>query len=212
MSSYYPGDTTNLTKAQIAATEGGNTTPVEAYFNPDKLSITKPVQWAPHAAADTDAPPVEFTKGSAQTLTVTLTFDGFETATDVYTEYVSKLMVWTLIDSDLKRPPLCTFTWGSSMGGPFKGVIQNLKVDYTMFLPNGSPCRASVTLTMTQADKAMSKEEAKAANKKAAQKSGKTAAGATAVGRNQTATSPQGQDAERDSMGRAPAGSTIANK
>jgi hypothetical protein len=76
----------------------------------------------------------------------------------------------------VKRPPLLTFTWGSKFP-VFKGVIENLSVKYTLFLPDGTPCRATVNLKMKQANKLLNKKEAETANKKAAEKKGTTTKG-----------------------------------
>ena len=64
------------------------------------------------------------------------------------------------VDSTIgTRPPLCRFVWGSM--GEFKGVVESVGVKYTLFMPDGSPVRATVQLKMKQADKALSKDEAK---------------------------------------------------
>lgn len=56
------------------------------------------------------------------------------------------------------------FYWG---GMPrFKGVVESLAVKYTLFLPDGTPTRATVSLRMKEAGGALNKKgEAKEANK-----------------------------------------------
>jgi len=171
---YMPGDTTALVKAELAATEGSKTK-VSVYFNPKEITIDKPIQWQAHKGSEGDAPTLEFTTGTGKSLTVELMFDMFEDKGDVYATYVSQLEKLALIDDSLKRPPLCTFTWGSNMP-VFKGVVADMNVKYTLFLPDGTPCRCTVNLKMTQSDSLLNKKEAEAANKAAAsQQSGTTA-------------------------------------
>src|SRR6266545_2892953 len=52
---------------------------------------------------------------------------------------------------DLKRPPPCLFLWGQNFPS-FMGVIDSLSTKYTMFLPDGTPVRATVSVSMKQAD------------------------------------------------------------
>jgi hypothetical protein len=164
---FYPGDTGQLTKAQLQATEGANTDAIDVYFNPKEITIDKQVPWQVHKNSEGDAPTLEFTAGSPKELTCELMFDMFEDKGDVYATYVSKLENLALIDSDLNRPPLCTFTWGSNLP-VFKGVIEDLNVKYTLFLPDGTPSRCTVNIKMKQAETLMNKQEAADANKAAA--------------------------------------------
>src|SRR5262249_60602433 len=83
--------------------------------------------------------------------------------------YISKLETRAHSAGGLTRPPLCTFTWGSNMP-VFKGVVEDLAVKYTLFLPDGTPCRATATLSMKQSDHLLNKEQADKANKDEASK------------------------------------------
>jgi hypothetical protein len=55
---------------------------------------------------------------------------------------------------------MCTFTWGNGGMPVFKGVVASLNVKYTLFLPTGIPCRATVNLKMTQAAELLNKQQA----------------------------------------------------
>jgi hypothetical protein len=187
MPNYAPGDPQKLEKAQIAACEPPNTE-IEVYFNPKEITIDKPVPWQKHKNVEGDAPTLEFTAAEPKTLSCELMFDMFEERGDVYETYISQLETLALIDDTHKRPPLCTFTWGSKMpnggGGArvFKGVVESLNVKYTLFLPDGTPCRATVTLKMKQAERLLNKQEAKEANKKKKQKQQQPTGGNVADG------------------------------
>jgi hypothetical protein len=166
---FYPGDTGTLTKAILQATEGANAgVQIEVYFNPKEITIDKQVPWQEHKNSEGDAPTLEFTAGKGKELSCELMFDMFEDKGDVYATYISQLENLALIDAELNHPPLSTFTWGSAGFGTFKGVLEDLNVKYTLFLPDGTPCRATVNIKMKQAETLMNKKEAEEANKAAA--------------------------------------------
>jgi hypothetical protein len=164
---YMPGDTRELVKAEIAATEGSDKSPIQVYFNPKELTVDKPVQWQVHKSSKDEPPTLEYTTGQPKTMNVELMFDMYEEKGDVYATYISRLEKLALIDSGLSRPPLCTFTWGSNMP-IFKGVIEDLNVKYTLFLPDGTPTRATATMKWKQSNTLLNKQEADDANKAAA--------------------------------------------
>jgi len=147
-------------KGVLAAVESVATT-VPFQFNPQELTIDKPVPWQTHAGGASNVPTLEFLGPEPRTLACELLFDTLESGGDVYATYISKLETLTLIDGSLKRPPLCSFTWGSMLP-VFKGVVEQLTTKYTMFLPDGTPCRATVSLRMRQAGKLLNQSEAAA--------------------------------------------------
>lgn len=222
MTVYRPGGTENLIHGALQSTEGSKKK-VEFYFNPKEITIDKTVPWNPHKNTEGDAPTLEFTAGQPKTLACELMFDMFEEAGDVHAKYIKELEKFALIDSSKKRPPLLEFFWGSNFP-LFKGVIEGLNVKYTLFLPDGTPCRATVNLKMKQANKLMNKSEKEAADKKAAEKKGKTTQdGETAdkVGEDTDQTSreamdnakgPNGQPVEPNADGTFPPGTHVQSK
>src|SRR5262249_24103272 len=101
-----------------------------------------------HKNTEDDLPSLEFTSGSARSLNVELLFDMFEARGDVYETYVTLLEDLVLMDPELKRPPKCTFNWGKMK--TFQGVVEDLNVKYTLFPPDGTPCRATVGVKMKE--------------------------------------------------------------
>jgi hypothetical protein len=155
------------TKARIEATEGARPS-LDVMFNPKELSIDKGVPWKKHDASEADQPIMEYTASDPKTLACELTFDGYEQRASVK-GHVDTLESMMLVDKELKRPPMVTFTWGTALQ-TFQGVITKLGVKYTMFLGDGTPVRATVSFAMTQAAKAVNKAEGKALTEAEAKK------------------------------------------
>jgi nucleoid-associated protein YgaU len=127
---------------------------IEAMFNPKSLSVTRQVEWKSQDAAKRDSPELQFTTAQPATLTVELFFDTYdnpkvkEAKESVY-KYTSKLLALTAVSGDKHRPPVCQIQWGDQ-GIIFQGVLQALDQQYTMFMDDGKPVRATVKCTFTQ--------------------------------------------------------------
>jgi hypothetical protein len=133
----------------------------DVLFNPKEYSVQKSVQWEPHKAPGLDSPEQEFTSGNPAVLSVELFFDTYESKKDVRAEHTDKIMKLALVDADKHRPPLVMFSWG---GFTFKGVVEALTLRYTMFLPDGKPCRATANLSIKEAQTAKEQLEANPRN------------------------------------------------
>ncbi|MDY0059786.1 MAG: LysM peptidoglycan-binding domain-containing protein [Myxococcota bacterium] len=133
-----------LTKATVAAVEGGAGS-VTAWFNPETYNISKNANWSEQAVQTQDDPIFQWTSGKGKQLSFSLFMDGYEEKKSVQGDCES-LLAMASMDSGLHRPPKCKFSWGSVI---IEGVILSVKVDYTMFLPNGTPVRAKVDVQMS---------------------------------------------------------------
>ncbi|MFA5625551.1 MAG: hypothetical protein WC966_10940 [Bradymonadales bacterium] len=145
-----------LRKITIVCLEGGPN--IVAEFNPKELSFNKAVEWSDDSQGiATDFPALQFTSGKAIKLSVELLFDRFETGGDVR-GIVESVMNLAIIKKELKRPPMVKLVWAGSdvlyTGGVFTGVVNDVTTKYTMFTDNGVPCRAVVSISMTQAEEA----------------------------------------------------------
>ena len=147
--------------------EGGGT--VEALFNPGEISVSGSVSWnqeqpASYSGPNAGAVELEFRSVEAQTLSIELFFDTYESraamtfkdavvsllptmaserqATDVrrYTEQVAQLAE---VDRALHRPPICDLRWGAF--DIFTGVLTSLNQRFTLFLEDGTPVRATLS-------------------------------------------------------------------
>ncbi len=134
-----------LEKAKLINVDKNETWDV--LFNPKEYSVQKSVQWEPHKAPGLDAPEHEFTSGNPAVLNVELFFDTYEQKKDVRAEHTQKIIGLALVDPDKHRPPKVMFTWG---GFKFVGFIESLNLRYTMFLPDGKPCRATASVSMKE--------------------------------------------------------------
>lgn len=163
--SFTTGSLEKLTIFYESGQEGLPPGSVKALFNPNEISITRTVSWVPKASATTNTSaeyePLEFRNAAPATLTITLFFDTYEgdparlaltipgvpqgTSVLRYTEQVANL---ARLDQEMHRPPVCTLQWGRFE--IFTGVLTNLVQKFTMFMPDGTPVRASLTCTFTQ--------------------------------------------------------------
>jgi nucleoid-associated protein YgaU len=69
---------------------------------------------------------------------------GTPSATSV-TEHTRKVARLTHVRSELHRPPVCVLQWGKTE--LFRGVLTQLRQDFTFFLADGTPVRATLACT-----------------------------------------------------------------
>lgn len=125
---------------------------VVAQINPKELAYSKSVGWAEQAGTGRDYPDLQFTAGKSITISIELMFDKYEINGDVRSD-TDALLAMALVDEGLHRPPKVDVTWaGEVFMGGFRGVVESVKVRYTMFTQAGIPCRAVATVGMKQAE------------------------------------------------------------
>lgn len=137
--------------------EAGSEHSIAAFFNPNKLTLSRTVQWQDQGAAKRDNPEMQFTGSDPVTLVIDLLFDTFDTPGDIDSkksvkkEHTDKLLHLTTVEQhgDKHRPPLCRLQWGDNHVF-FQGVLQQLETSFTMFLASGRPVRASTRCTFKQ--------------------------------------------------------------
>ena len=153
--------TQSLIKLAVVNVDSGGM--VDAFCNPKEISIDKSVPWNKHKRPKGDTPLLEFTNAENRTCSFELLFDTSELGVSVWMTKVKLLSSYTQIIEAKKRPPLVMLVWGAPEGASgfptFKGVIESLATKYTMFLPDGTPIRATCTIKMKEADQVQFKEE-----------------------------------------------------
>jgi hypothetical protein len=131
---------------------------VTAQYNPKEVQIEKSLSWNSGANSKDDRPQLEFGAVQARTLSMELMFDTYESEEDVQ-QHVSKLLkLASVIDPNNKnhterdrRPTLVQVQWGKPDLPIFRGVIQSISTKLTMFLPSGTPVRATCNVKMMEA-------------------------------------------------------------
>lgn len=131
-------------------------------FRPKEYTFTKANSWPKDQKAAHNSPVLSFGGGQPATLQMELMFDTYIDAKngqqpkDVRKEYIDKLWKMMYVDKNLKekqknkqgRPPKVMFTCGKAWS--FEAVITNLQVKFVLFLPDGTPVRATATVTFQQ--------------------------------------------------------------
>ncbi len=145
-----------LTKASLTNLDKSGAQPIEFMFNPTQYSISKSNSWSAQPVVGSNVPRQEFTSGGAVSLSLELFFDTFESGEDVR-DYTNKVFELTLISSgpkpqgeDVGRPPIVMFSWGKNFN--FPAVIKSVSIQFIMFLPDGTPVRAKMSLTLEEAE------------------------------------------------------------
>ncbi|HVV85095.1 MAG TPA: hypothetical protein VHE35_18650 [Kofleriaceae bacterium] len=145
----------SLARVAIVAMDPGCDLAFSAQYNPAQLQLDESANWSPHPNGKANLPSMEFTGGGARTLSLELFFDTYESGGSVKTAFVDALTrLVRVIDPDgpeeQKRPPIVQVRWGTGMP-TFIGVINSLSTKLTMFLPDGTPVRATCSVKLTEA-------------------------------------------------------------
>jgi len=144
-------------KATLAKLEGGKGVDpkLSVLFNPKELTFSKSNTWNPKKTPKENTPELEFGGGGSASLKLQLYFDTYAEGEDVRQKYLNQIYKWVRVDPKLKekktdkgRPPEVRFDWAGKV--IFDGVISSLSERFTLFLPNGTPVRAVVDLTLTE--------------------------------------------------------------
>lgn len=134
-----------LVKAQLVPLVAG-ATPIPVLFNPTQYSLDKVNVLTEAPITGSSAPIVSYTRGNARTLSMELFCDTYAARSDVR-EFTNAIYGLLEIDSNLHRPPCCDFVWG---GFTFRCYVERVSGRFTLFLENGTPVRASLTVSMKE--------------------------------------------------------------
>ncbi len=135
---------------------------VPCLFNPKELSVEKSNQFAEVNIPGLPSPIYQFVRGNARSVTMDLFFDTYEEGIDVRL-FTDRITGWDAgsmfsklpgvakglmdIDSELHAPPICLFIWGAFI---FQCIIERVSKRFTMFLPEGIPVRATLSVTLKE--------------------------------------------------------------
>jgi Contractile injection system tube protein/LysM domain len=143
-------------KIQPLNAQGGNLgDAIQVNFNPTEYSIETSNQFQRTALPGTATPITQFVSGNTQTLTLDLFFDSYENvgyAIDTRDDkdvrkYTKRVVSLLNINPVLHAPPVCIFSWGTLS---FKGTIEQVTQNFTLFLSDGTPVRATLSVTFQE--------------------------------------------------------------
>jgi len=145
----------SLEKAVLTNTVTGEKIPVQ--FNPEEYTLHREINYAQAPIPGLSGPILQFVHGNMQTLQMELFLDSYEqhkvgskvvnaAQSDVrlLVRQVTDLMA---IAAATHAPPVLLFTWGSLA---FTCVLASCSQRYTMFLPDGIPVRARLTVAFNE--------------------------------------------------------------
>lgn len=114
-------------------------------FNPTEYSIEDRSVFAEASIPGLDSPIIQYSRGDAKVLSLELLLDtyAYGRGEDIRKKYIVKLEQLLAVDGELHAPPPCRVVWGSL---DFVGVLESLNKRYVLFLDDGTPVRARVTL------------------------------------------------------------------
>jgi nucleoid-associated protein YgaU len=135
-----------LARAEILPEAPPGAPPIAVLFNPGRYGIDAANQIAEIGVPGLAGPILQFVRGNSRTLTMQLLFDTYEDGTDVrdHTDAVYGLLD---IEATTHAPPVCEFRWGRVQ---FRGVLERVNGQFTLFLPDGTPVRATLDVTFRQ--------------------------------------------------------------
>jgi hypothetical protein len=139
----------NFAKAELTPVEGEDQTPFVFMFNPTTISMTKSVMMDSKPEAGQDNPREQFKGGKSWVIKLPeVIIDTFETKEDVRgKKYVGRLEDFIHVEPGMHAIPRLHFTWGK-FRIDFMVSLTSLNVTYDLFLANGLPVRAKVSLTL----------------------------------------------------------------
>lgn len=141
--------TAQLVKALVKILEGRNKDKeVPVHFNPTEYSVEYGASFQETAVPGLNNPIVQFVNGSSEILAMDLLFDtytdgGGSNVALKTGEFVSLVK----IDGDTHAPPRVEFKWGKFT---FRAVVEKISQRFTMFLGDGTPVRATLSVTFKQ--------------------------------------------------------------
>jgi hypothetical protein len=158
----------DLSKAKFKVfKQDGSFDEITVQYNPDSLSFDKSVHVADIVIPGLDSPLKQFVRGGAETATVELFFDTTEGGTGAGATSVTTLTDafygLVKIDPQTHAAPVCSFIWGAKFPGDrlptrygnqrrteFSCVVTDVKQDFKLFSPEGTPLRAVLTVKLEE--------------------------------------------------------------
>jgi Contractile injection system tube protein len=143
--------------SKVGARPGGTIARVPFQFNPNRLSLTKSTEWRrkPARMAESSAMP-EFVGSGPRSLSFEMFLDAtakHDNSVERQIEQLMKACVPTpkSLRSNKPASPWVRFDWGTAKTTSFDGVLSSFSVSYTLFDVDGTPLRATCSLSIEEA-------------------------------------------------------------
>lgn len=152
----------------------GRTDSYAVQYNPKELSFEKGAQYGEVNIPGLDAPLQQFVRGQAEKLTIELFCDttepgGIGDDAQPVTVQTDRIFRLVKVDGASHAPAVVTFCWNSHFPGEsvsfpaagdqpsgnqsrnsFRGVVESVRQQFTLFSPKGVPLRATVHLVLRE--------------------------------------------------------------
>jgi len=129
----------------VEPTEDKATIPL--HFNPSEYKLKKENTFAEVPIPGLQSPPLQYVRGGARVLTMDVLVDTSDDLSNVREKYVAKIEGLLNQSEKLHAPPIVEFHWAEQV---FRGVLQALEINYTLFHSDGKPLRAKLSLTLKE--------------------------------------------------------------
>ncbi len=161
--------TRQLVKAKLIPAPGeSHGTTIEFQFNPKEFSISRSIETAQNGRDRDLHPKISFKGPNMITININdVTFDTYESGGNVRDLYVNPLLrtmdcskggtggavnsfrlALARTPTKINRPPIFIFIWGQNRY--LRCFVKQIDVTYKLFLPNGTPVRATAKITLNQ--------------------------------------------------------------
>jgi LysM repeat protein len=123
-------------------------------FNPSEYTVEDASHWADQDKMG-KKPELHYTGGDRKKLTMELFFDTYEARIDVR-QHTAKIAGLLVFNNEKHRPPKVELSWGPMPPGgphaefPFVGVLETLKQQFVLFLSDGTPVRAKLSVAFLE--------------------------------------------------------------
>lgn len=149
-----------IAKGGKAKQEFGTGGTLECPFNPSQFDVSSQVNYGPLKSTGSGASSQQFIDVEADTLSIELFFDTSQERADVRTEYIDHIDKLLGPDSEEHAPPLVKVVWPNTLS--FDALLTKADKSFTMFLPDGTPVRATVNCTFKEVKPSDYRDEVKA--------------------------------------------------
>jgi len=129
---------------------------VDFLFNPAEFTVERTNQFTEISIPGRSSSIFQFVKGGSRSLSMEIFFDTYEKKEDVRI-FTDRITGWESVDRrvvgfmdinpGLHAPPICLFIWGSFI---FPCIIERVSKRFTMFLPDGTPVRATLNVNLKE--------------------------------------------------------------